>query len=153
MPDTVPTSGTTLNGLLAGFLSRTPHAHQVVLVAPDGLQIASADDGSDTCYSREADSGAENRLSAVISGMYSLARGILRSGVRQIAIEGETETLFVMSAGSADHPSAVGTRLGVVAGHKADPGAICWEMTSLIKSLDEHLSTRARTGMYPGQEQ
>ncbi|MFF9436484.1 roadblock/LC7 domain-containing protein [Streptomyces sp. NPDC014735] len=151
MPDTVPTSGTTLDGLLAGFLSRTPHAHHVVLVAPDGLTIAYADDGTDTSYTDEADSGAEGRLAAAISGLYSLARGILRGGVRQLVIEGETETLFVMSAGSAGHTSTVGTRLGVIAGQDADPGPIGWEMTSLIKSLDEHLSTRARTGM--GQEQ
>ncbi|MFD7621467.1 roadblock/LC7 domain-containing protein [Streptomyces sp. NPDC059802] len=151
MPDTVPTSGTTLDGLLAGFLARTPHAHHVVLVAPDGLTIAYADDGTDTSYTDEADSGAQGRLAAVISGLYSLAHGILQGSVRQIVIEGETETLFVMSAGSADHTSTVVTRLGVVAGKDADPGAIGWGMTMLIKSLDEHLSTRVRTGI--GQEQ
>lgn len=150
MPDTVPTSGTTLDGLLAGFLSRTPHAHHVVLVAPDGLTIAYADDGTGALYSDEADGGAQSRLAATISGLYSLAHGILRDGVRQLVIEGETETLFVMSAGSAGHTSTVGTRLGVIAGRDADPGAIGWGMTILIKSLDEHLSTRARTG---GQEQ
>ncbi|WP_330434185.1 roadblock/LC7 domain-containing protein [Streptomyces sp. NBC_00825] len=151
MPDTVPTSGTTLDGLLAGFLSRTPHAHHVVLVAPDGLTIAYADDGTSTSYSAENDGGAEGRLAAAISGLYSLARGILACGVRQIVIEGETEMLFVMSAGSAGQPSSVGTRLGVISGSEADPGVIGWEMAILIKSLDEHLSTKARTGI--GQEQ
>ncbi|MFD9604726.1 roadblock/LC7 domain-containing protein [Streptomyces sp. NPDC059970] len=140
MPDTVPTSGTTLDGLLAGFLTRTPLTLRVVLVSPDGLKIA---------YAGEADRA--ERLAASISGMFSLSRGSVRGGVQQLIVEGDTESLFVMSAGSAAEPTSVGTLLGVVANSEADPGVIGWEMLSLIKSLAEHLSTKARTGMHPGQ--
>jgi predicted regulator of Ras-like GTPase activity (Roadblock/LC7/MglB family) len=152
MPDTVSTSGTTIDDLLAKFLSCTPLTHHAVLVSPDGLTIAYANAKPGTSHSGDTDGGAA-RLSAAISGLYSLAHGVLPDGVRQLVIEGETATLFVMSAGSGGSPSAVGTRLGVLAGHEADPGNVGWGMTSLIKSLDEHLSTRARTGTRPGQEQ
>ncbi|MER8084198.1 roadblock/LC7 domain-containing protein [Streptomyces sp. NPDC087532] len=140
MPDTVPTSGTTLDGLLAGFLTRTPLTLRVVLVSPDGLKIAHA-----------GETDKSEQLAASISGMSSLSRGSVRGGVRQLIVEGDTESLFVMSAGSAAEPTSVGTLLGVVADSEADPGVIGWEMDSLIKSLAEHLSTKARTGMHPGQ--
>ncbi|MFC9620159.1 roadblock/LC7 domain-containing protein [Streptomyces sp. NPDC056930] len=140
MPDTVPTSGTTLDGLLAGFLTRTPHTLCVVLVSPDGLKIAHA-----------GETDKPEQLAASIGGLSSLSRGSVRGGVRQLIVEGDIESLFVMRAGSAAEPATVGTLLGVVVDSEADPGVIGWEMDSLIKSLAEHLSTKARTGMHPGQ--
>ncbi|MGW1107392.1 roadblock/LC7 domain-containing protein [Streptomyces sp. NPDC002540] len=141
MPDTVHTRGTTLDGLLAGFLTRSPLTFRVLLVSGDGLKLA---------YAGETDRA--DQLAASISGLSSLSRGSVRGGVRQLIVEGDTESLFVMSAGSAAGPTTVGTLLGVVADSEADPGAIGWEMLNLIKGLDEHLSTKARTGMPPGQE-
>ncbi|MGW4205108.1 roadblock/LC7 domain-containing protein [Streptomyces sp. NPDC004726] len=128
-----------LDGLLDGFVSRVPGVVRVLLATGDGLKLASA-----AATAEEADT-----MAALISGLYSLSRGAVAGpgGVRQILIEHDAGTLFVMSAGTvgADTaPDRLGTSLGVLATPDADAGAVGYEMSALIRSLDEHLVTQAR---------
>ncbi|MER6372581.1 roadblock/LC7 domain-containing protein [Streptomyces mirabilis] len=150
-PDTFPandaptTGQTTLDGLLTGLMNRAPGTVRVLLASGDGLKLAHTD--------KDADKADE--MAAVMSGLYSLGRGIFKhtpGGVRQVVVEHDGGRLFVMSAGAgATDPSVVGTVLGVLALPSAEPGLVGYQMTTLIKGLDEHLITEARTNKYSGQ--
>lgn len=148
-PDTFPandapaTGQTTLDGLLTGLLNRASGTVRVLLASGDGLKLAHTD--------KDADKADE--MAAVMSGLYSLGRGIFKNtpgGVRQVVVEHDGGRLFVMSAG-AGGTGVVGTVLGVLVLPSADPGLVGYEMTTLIKSLDEHLITEARTHKHSGQ--
>jgi predicted regulator of Ras-like GTPase activity (Roadblock/LC7/MglB family) len=138
-----------LNWLLDGFRTRVPGVQQVLLASRDGLKL------SLTGASIEQ----ADRLSAIISGLYSLGAGINQitdsgGGIRQVAIEHDAANLYIMSAGedlplgatlnAAGEPNMVGTVLGVLASPDADAGLIGYEMSTLIKSVAEHLSTPTR---------
>ncbi|MDA2812966.1 roadblock/LC7 domain-containing protein [Nocardiopsis sp. RSe5-2] len=120
--------------LLSGLVQRVPHTRSSVLLSSDGLTKAAH--GLD----RE---GAE-QLSAIASGLFSLARGTgVRFGdgdaVRQVVVELDTSLLFVASAG-------YGSVLAVLAGREADAGVLGYEMSQLIKSVRPFLATPARSG-------
>ncbi|MFF0448084.1 roadblock/LC7 domain-containing protein [Streptomyces sp. NPDC004609] len=132
-----------LDGLLEALITRSRGAIvRVLLATGDGLKLASAG-----ATAQEADT-----MAALMSGLYSLSREAFRTagpgGIRQILAEHDRGTLMVMSAGTAAAnaaPNVLGTSLGVLTTPAADAGAVAYEMTALIRSLDEHLVTQART--------
>ncbi|MEU3904117.1 roadblock/LC7 domain-containing protein [Streptomyces goshikiensis] len=129
-----------LSGLLAGMLTRTPGASSALLGTNDGLKLAYTTESLD-----EADA-----MAAVISGLLSLARGHFKNlpgGVRQLVIEHDAASLFVMSAGTVGS-DGLSTVLAVQTTPAADPGQVGHEMAALITGLDEHLVTRARRNTF-----
>ncbi|MEV6630319.1 roadblock/LC7 domain-containing protein [Actinoplanes sp. NPDC051470] len=118
--------------LLSGLVDRVPDTRSALLLSSDGLRKAAH--GLDT-------DGADH-LSAVASGMFSLARsaGVRFGGsevVRQVVAELDESLLFVSAAGS-------GAVLAVIAGKQADPGVLGYEMAQLVKSVRPYLSTPTR---------
>ena len=118
--------------LLSGLVDRVPDTRSALLLSSDGLRKAAHgldDDGAD-------------HLAAIASGLFSLARSAgTRFGgtdiVRQVVAELEDSLLFVSAAGS-------GAVLAVIAGKKADPGVLGYEMAQLVKSVRPYLSTPSR---------
>ncbi|POX43024.1 dynein regulation protein LC7 [Streptomyces sp. Ru73] len=145
--DVMPQNGR--DWLLEGFLARVPGATGVLWATCDGLKLASAGLTTDMA----------DTMAALVSGMHSLSKnlgvlaGVSDGGVRQINIEHDGANLFVMSAGNLPEGTAVqlspdirevGTVLGVMAGHDADPSLVGYEMGALVTSVDEHLVTAVR---------
>jgi predicted regulator of Ras-like GTPase activity (Roadblock/LC7/MglB family) len=135
-----------LSGLLAGLLDKAPGTARALLASGDGLKLA---------FTEQSVDDADN-LAAVISGLYSLGRQQFRKsqgGIRQVVVEHDDGSLFVMSAGAGfTDAKAVGTVLAVVAAPTADPGQVGYEMETFIGGLDEHLVVAARPHSYSGQQ-
>jgi predicted regulator of Ras-like GTPase activity (Roadblock/LC7/MglB family) len=136
--DGFPTTDTSaperLSGLLTQLVNKTPGVTQALLASGDGLKMAWTDQPLD-----DADT-----LAAVVSGLYSLGRQQFHKspgGVRQVVIEHDAGSLFVMSASG---PAVGTTMLAVVTSPKADPGQVGYEMDQFIKGLAEHLVIEAR---------
>ncbi|MFI5752419.1 roadblock/LC7 domain-containing protein [Streptomyces sp. NPDC051644] len=125
-----------LSDLLDGLISRTPGASRAMLGSNDGLKLA--------CSSQPTDKA--DGMAAIATGLYSLGQQHFRDregGTRQVVVEHDAGTLFVMSAGrvSAD---GLSTMLAVDTTPDADPGLIGHAMETFINGLDEHLVTQAR---------
>lgn len=142
--DTLTTTphGRDLSWLLEAFVQRVPGAQQAVLASRDGVKLALAGLSAD-----DAD-----RMSAVMSGLYSLGRGEVKEtggDVRQMVIEHDAGYLYVMSAGGQMPPEAgpavVGSVLGIRTSLDADPGVVGHEMAALITGVNEHLLTPTRS--------
>jgi predicted regulator of Ras-like GTPase activity (Roadblock/LC7/MglB family) len=121
--------------LLSGLLQRVPLTRSALLTSSDGLRRAA--------HGLDAD-GADH-LSALASGLFSLARNVgVRfgggDGVRQVVAELDSMLLFVAAAGS-------GTVLAVLADRGADAGVLGYEMAQLVKSVRPYLATPARQGV------
>lgn len=148
--DGFPTPATSardqLSGLLAGLLDKAPGTARALLASGDGLKLAFTEQPVD-----DADS-----LAAVIAGLYSLGREQFknsRGGIRQVVVEHDGGSLFVMSAGAGfTDNKAVGSVLAVVAAPTADPGQVGYEMETFIRGLDEHLVVAARPNSFSGQQ-
>ncbi|MFE0852154.1 roadblock/LC7 domain-containing protein [Streptomyces mutabilis] len=134
-----------LSGLLAGLLDKAPGTIRALLASGDGLKLA---------WTEQPTDDADN-LAAVISGLYSLGRQQFKEtpgGIRQVVVEHDGGSLFVMSAGAAFSDSkAVNTVLAVVARPDADPGQVGYVMETFIGGLDEHLVVAARANSFSGQ--
>jgi predicted regulator of Ras-like GTPase activity (Roadblock/LC7/MglB family) len=83
-----------------------------------------------------------DQLSAIASGMFSLARSAgvqfgSAGGVRQVVAELDDTLLFVSTAGQ-------GAVLAVAAGREADAGVLGYEMSILVKSVRPYLETPVR---------
>lgn len=134
-----------LDGLLTSFIDRIPGAQHALLGTGDGLKLAFTEQPVD-----EVDTTA-----AAISGIWSLARAQFKNaagGVRQVGVEHDAGTLFLMSAGMVNK-AVLGTVLAVVTTPQADAGQVGHEMEKLIKGLDEHLIIQARRNSMYGQGQ
>ncbi|GGS93434.1 roadblock/LC7 domain-containing protein [Streptomyces chromofuscus] len=132
-----------LEGLLTSFITRIPGAQQALLGTGDGLKLAFTEQHVD-----DADT-----LAATISGLFALARQQFKGakgGVRQVVVEHDAGSLFLMSAGLVNE-AVLGTVLAVVTTPEADPGQVGHEMEMLIKALDEHLIIQARRNTIYGQ--
>lgn len=121
-----------LSWLLRGLVEQVPHTRSAVLLSSDGLATAS--------YGLTADPA--DQLSAIASGMFSLARSAAirfggGDGVRQVVAELDDTLLFVSSAG-------LGSVLTVLADREADVGVLGYQMTQLVKSVRPFLTTPAR---------
>ncbi|AGL18934.1 roadblock/LC7 domain-containing protein [Actinoplanes sp. N902-109] len=118
--------------LLAGLTERVPDTRSALLLSSDGLRKAA----------HGLDDDSADHLSAIASGLFSLARsaGTKFGGgenVRQVVAELDDSLLFVSAAGS-------GAVLAVLAGKGADPGVLGYEMAQLVKSVRPYLSTPVR---------
>src|SRR5262245_1149178 len=121
-----------LGWLLRGLIEQVPHTRSAVLLSSDGLATASYGVGPDRA----------DQLSAIASGMFSLARSDAvrlggSHGVRTVVAALYDTLMFVSSAG-------FGSVLTVLAGREADVGVLGYEMAQLVKSVRPFLSTPAR---------
>src|SRR6478609_3479032 len=140
--DVAPGHESNLSWLLQGLMDQVPHTRSAVLLSADGLAIAAHGLGQD----------AADQLSAIASGMFSLARTAAvrfggSDGVRQVVAELDDALLFVSSAG-------YGSVLTVLADREADAGVLGYEMSQLVKSVRPFLATPARQPgaiIVPGQ--
>lgn len=134
-----------LSGLLAGLLDKAPGTTRALLASGDGLKLA---------WTEQPIDDADN-LAAVISGLYSLGRQQFKDtqgGIRQVVVEHDGGSLFVMSAGAEfTDNKAVNTVLAVVTAPTADPGQVGYVMETFIGGLDEHLVVAARPNSFSGQ--
>ncbi|KRV47615.1 hypothetical protein AQ490_06905 [Wenjunlia vitaminophila] len=141
-----------LSWLLERFVEREPGTQSAFLASSDGILLAQAN-----LPHNQAEAAA-----ALVASMYSLARGVNQltpqphghAQVLQVVTELNTTTLFLMVAGDglphgvrvqvgAD-ASKVSSILGVLAAPDADVRAIGHQMTTMIRSVAEHLVTDAR---------
>jgi predicted regulator of Ras-like GTPase activity (Roadblock/LC7/MglB family) len=121
-----------LDWLLDGLVERIPEIRCAVVLSGDGLLIGK---------SKDIRRGDAEHLSAVGSGMYSLARGVARhfhgGEVQQTVIQMERAFLFVTAAGQ-------GARLAAIASEEVDVGVMAFEMATLVKQVGKHLSAPPR---------
>jgi predicted regulator of Ras-like GTPase activity (Roadblock/LC7/MglB family) len=117
-----------LTWLLDDMVERVSEARHVVVLSTDGLLIAAS----------------SKHLSAVASGLQSLARGAGRpfgaTGVRQTIIEMNNMFVFVTEAGKRAH-------LVVVGSEDSDVGLIAYEMAMLVVRVGKYLTTSPRPGI------
>ncbi|MFE5859722.1 roadblock/LC7 domain-containing protein [Streptomyces virginiae] len=144
-PTPVTSARDQLSGLLTGLLTKAPGTTSALLASGDGLKLGWTEQPTD-----DADS-----LAAVIAGLYSLGRQQFKDtqgGIRQVVVEHDAGSLFVMSAGAEfTDDRAVNTVLAVVASPGADPGQVGYVMETFIGGLDEHLVVAARANSFSGQ--
>jgi predicted regulator of Ras-like GTPase activity (Roadblock/LC7/MglB family) len=130
--DGAATQASDLSWLLANLVRKVPHARSALLLSADGMKKAFS--GLDT---DQAD-----QLSAIASGMFSLARSAgaqfgSNAGVRQVVAELDDTMLFVSTAGA-------GAVLAVATARDADAGLVGYEMSILVKSVQPALETPMR---------
>lgn len=131
-----------LDWLLDDLLRRLPAAQRAIVLSSDGLLIGK---------SATLDRDDAEHLSAVASGLQSLARGAGRhfsgGAVRQTMVEMENAFLVVTAAGS-------GACLAVLAEAEADLGLLAYEMNLLVKRVGTYLSTQPRQpeARFPGAD-
>jgi predicted regulator of Ras-like GTPase activity (Roadblock/LC7/MglB family) len=123
--------------LLGNFASQVPYTRSALLASTDGVSK----------YFHGLDTDQADRLAAIASGLFSLARGAGAHfgggpGVLQVNAELEDTLLFVSAAGP-------GTVLAVLASREADAGLIGYEMGQLAKRVPSYLATPARRGPVP----
>jgi predicted regulator of Ras-like GTPase activity (Roadblock/LC7/MglB family) len=124
-----------LDWLLDDLLHRVPSVQQAIVLSSDGLLV-----GRSNNLQRD---DAEH-LSAVASGLQSLARGAGRhfdgGCIRQTVVEMERSFLVVTAAG-------LGAALAVLAEAEADLGLLAYEMNLLVKRVGTYVSPQLR---HPG---
>jgi len=130
-----------LDWLLDDLVRKLPGADRVIILSADGLLIG---------RSRSLGRDDAEHLSAVASGLQSLARGAGRhfggGGVRQTLVEMENSFLVVTAAGS-------GACLAVLADAAADLGLLAYEMNLMVKRVGTYLSSPPRQpGMVAGAD-
>ncbi len=125
---TMSTEAVNFNWLLDNFVKSVPGVRHTLVVSADGLLMAMSDD---------LDRTNGDQLSAIVSGISSLARGAarqLRSGqVRQAIVEMDTLFLFTMSVSD-------GSVLAVMADATCDVGLIGYEMALLVSRTEATLT-------------
>ncbi|WP_223885746.1 roadblock/LC7 domain-containing protein [Nocardia sp. CA-128927] len=111
----------TFNWMLANFVRETDGVRDTVAVSSDGLLIAMSDG---------LDRTSADRLSAMVSGLASLAKSASRSysfdGLKLIMIEMKRGFLLVSAMGD-------GSCLGVIADGSCDVGLVGYEMAVLAE--------------------
>lgn len=128
-----------LDWLLDDLVRRVPAAERVIVLSADGLLIG---------RSRTLGRDDAEHLSAVASGLQSLARGAgqhFRGGaVRQVLIEMENSFLVVTAAGT-------GACLAVLAEASADLGLLAYELNLMVKRVGPYLSAQPRGAVVVGR--
>ena len=124
--------GRQLDWLLVDFVRSTAGTRHAIVVSADGLRLAA---------SQGIDAALGDQLSAVTSGLLSLAMGVARSfgagPVRQTIIEMAGGYLFVTSISQ-------GSMLAVFAERTCDMGMIGYEMTLLAARVGYMLTPGRR---------
>ena len=128
--------GRQLDWLLVDFVHSTAGASHAIVVSADGLRLAT---------SQGIDEALGDQLSAVTSGLLSLAMGVASSfgagPVRQTIVEMAGGYLFVTSISE-------GSMLAVFAERACDMGMIGYEMTLLAARVG-HMLTPSRRAAGP----
>lgn len=123
-----------LDRLVADFAERVPDVLHAVVLSSDGLPLA----GSDRMQSVDAD-----RLSAVASGLISLAHGAARisgyGAVTQALIAMERGTLVIMAIDDAASLAVLTTA--------ADLDMLAYAMTMLVEQAESLITSAARGGV------
>jgi predicted regulator of Ras-like GTPase activity (Roadblock/LC7/MglB family) len=124
----------TVDWLLAEFVSAGPGLLATIVVSADGLLVATSPGVSDALA---------DQLAAATSGLVSLARGaaqLLGSGpVAQTIVEMADGYLFVTAIGD-------GAALATHADRRCDIGMVGYEMTLLAARVGHALTPAARAG-------
>lgn len=123
--------------LLRDLVTQVPGLRAVVLLAADGMPMSWHGIGTD-----DAD-----RLAAMASALSSLASSVgalfcKGSGVKQVAVELDTDVLLVAAAGA-------GSVLAALAGSHADLSSLSFEMGRLCRQVSTHFDTAARSAAAP----
>ncbi|MEU4329775.1 roadblock/LC7 domain-containing protein [Nonomuraea dietziae] len=125
-------SSTDLNWLLDDLAGRIREVEHAIVLSSDGLLMAS---------SKELDRTDGEHLSAVASGLQSLARGVSEhvggGAVRQTVVEWKSRYLIVTVAGE-------GACLAVLCLQDADIGLVAYEMAMLVARVGQYLTSPAR---------
>jgi predicted regulator of Ras-like GTPase activity (Roadblock/LC7/MglB family) len=132
-------SNADLTWLIDDMVARTEEAEHGVVLSKDGLLMAS---------SRGLSRDDAEHLSAVASGIQSLAKGVgerFKGGaVRQTVVEMRSAYLIVTVAGE-------GACLAVLCSENADIGLVAYEMAMLVARVGQHLTSAARVPHPPGE--
>ncbi|WP_285759452.1 roadblock/LC7 domain-containing protein [Nocardiopsis ansamitocini] len=124
-----------LSWLLDDLLTRAEGTHHAIVLSTDGLLMAS---------SSQLDRSAAEHLSAIASGLHSLAGGASRQfgsgNIRQSIIEMDKAFLFVAAAGE-------GACLAVIADSECDVGMVAYEMNMVIQRVGQYLTAPPRPDM------
>ncbi|MET9338757.1 roadblock/LC7 domain-containing protein [Nonomuraea sp. NPDC003804] len=127
-----------LNWLLDDLISRVGNTEHAIVLSSDGLLMASS-------AGLERTDG--EHLSAVASGVQSLARGVAEhvkgGAVRQTVIEWKSGFLIVSVAGER-------ACLAVLCDQVADIGLVAYEMAMLVARVGQYLTSEARTTLAQG---
>ncbi|GAA3468874.1 roadblock/LC7 domain-containing protein [Nonomuraea roseola] len=127
-----PGSSTDLTWLLDDLAGRIREVEHAIVLSSDGLLMAS---------SKELDRTDGEHLSAVASGLQSLARGVSEhvggGAVRQTVVEWKSRYLIVTVAGE-------GACLAVLCLQDADIGLVAYEMAMLVARVGQYLTSPAR---------
>ncbi|GGO21157.1 dynein regulation protein LC7 [Microbispora rosea subsp. aerata] len=119
--------------LLDDLVARVAEVEHGIVLSTDGLLLA----GSKGLRTEDAE-----HLSAVASGLQSLARGVgerFQGGsVRQTIVEMKSAYLIVTVAGQ-------GACLAVLCTSDADVGLVAYEMAMLVARVGQYLTSPART--------
>lgn len=131
----MPSDARSIDWLLQNFINNSSGVMAVVVTSSDGLLIASLN------VEDNATTGTGDILSALASGVHSLARGASRQlqagSVMQSLIQMEKGNLFIMGAGD-------GAILTVMGKPDADAGQISYEMSLLVGRMPQDLSVPER---------
>ncbi|ABW14843.1 Roadblock/LC7 family protein [Frankia sp. Hr75.2] len=128
-----------LDWLLENLLARTPGTRHALVLSRDGLKL---------CRSSGLSIDQADQLSAIASGIQSLAHGASiefgdgTGGVRQSMTEYHGGLLFIVDAGQGAH-------LAVIATDDADAGIIGHNMSELVEQIGEYLSAAPRDPVQP----
>jgi predicted regulator of Ras-like GTPase activity (Roadblock/LC7/MglB family) len=121
-----------LGWLMTNFVARVDGAIHTLVVSSDGLPLA-VSDGLDRVRA--------NQLSAVVSGLSSLAEGAARhfggGAVTQTVVEMDRGFLFVMAVGD-------GSCLATLASSDCDVGLVGYEMALLVARAGDALTPAVR---------
>ncbi|MGW0711788.1 roadblock/LC7 domain-containing protein [Streptomyces sp. NPDC002643] len=122
-----------LTWLLKDFVEKTTGAQSALVTSRDGLQVS---------YFSTREGSEPDTLSAIASGMHSLAIGAnlelqVEGGVRQVTVELDAGYLFIMAAGK-------GALLSVLADNTTDVEQISFETALLVKRMPGYLSVALR---------
>jgi predicted regulator of Ras-like GTPase activity (Roadblock/LC7/MglB family) len=125
--DILSPNAANFNWLMANFVDNTAAVEQAVVVSSDGMLMAAAN----------VHRGAADRLSAIVTGVRSLAEGasaLLRTGaVRNVIVEMRDAYLLVAAIGGI-------SSLGVVCSKTADLGQVGYEMALLADRVGVQLT-------------
>ncbi|OAA23278.1 hypothetical protein UG55_103966 [Frankia sp. EI5c] len=133
------TTESDLDWLLENLLARTPGTHHALVLSRDGLKL---------CRSSGLSIDQADQLSAIASGIQSLAHGASiefgdgTGGVRQSMTEFHGGLLFIVDAGQGAH-------LAVIATDDADAGIIGHNMSELVEQIGDYLSAAPRDPVQP----
>ncbi len=124
-----------LSWLLDDLLTRASGTQHAIVLSTDGLLMAT---------SSGLDRPAAEHLSAIASGLHSLAGGASRQfaagNIRQSIIEMDRAFLFVAAAGE-------GACMALMSDADSDVGLIAYEMNKVIERVGQYLSAPPRPDM------